>query len=589
MGSLLNICRKALEAGAFVIRHFVIVAFACFAGTIIGVFIAAIVAKGFHTIGMANMGGVLFFTSFGMMLMSPALILAYLPASLLMWRFRMGPISFVLVGSSIASLAGIILFGNTFKLEKIEDYVSFASFFTTSGALTGLFHFILLARVELLFPSLGRIPDETRTTRVARLTAASIVVAISITLLFQAFAPKKVKESCFRDITVSLGAQEILVPRKYWVEKENRKDSLRRNSTITSIYADEEWRPMPDITRKCNTTKIVNAYKVFLGSLKLTDSLADPYGPAWYNKRLSLLEKADIKLPAEENMTLQSVPLPVEGKTLLVLPVMEVSAAESSPIIVECTEPDISHNTGEKIYNSAICYTNYRHETGIQIGYKMFRTPENLKNIVSIHRQIQKQIQIMWEEGRSWKLKSSVDLKNIPDEHKLAFSQCKNTIAVTIAGNALNVPAAMLADISIKDKPTHQYAGPAYDCSIERIENLASLGDMDKSFMLSDIDKKTVEHYRKVGNKTPPEIPDHIPRTNDKMEGMVSTKLPFETHPTLNGEPVRVNCMGMSRRCHIRYMHPLGFWVTYIRPDGKSNMAETDLAIRKKIEEMVVQ
>lgn len=73
------------------------------------------------------MGGVLFFTSFGMMLMSPALILAYLPASLLMWRFRMGPISFVLVGSSIASLAGIILFGNTLKLEKIEDYVSFAS------------------------------------------------------------------------------------------------------------------------------------------------------------------------------------------------------------------------------------------------------------------------------------------------------------------------------------------------------------------------------------------------------------------------------------------------------------------------------
>lgn len=588
MSLLRYIYKKAVLWGEFFFRHVILVFIACLPATMISVFLWRMWEKG---ASVKLLLAIISFVAIGLQLMAPVVIAVYLPIALILWRLRFWPITFPLVGAMIAVAAGALIFGSKANLLT-KDGISFYFLFIASGALTALFHYAVLQKTEAIFPSISRKGEDRKSvSRWVNGVILLVIVCAFGTSMFQAFAPKKVKESCFKDIAVTMGEHKLVVPRKYYPPKNDR--GRPTPSIQSSFYSDEEWKPMPKVNRDCRISKLKNPYKIFVANMKISDPATDIYGPAWYQRRENIVKEAKDKTNPPEYPALVQTINSYNGKTLYVLPVNETAAANRSPVIIECTPPLLSEKLKEKTYKGLICYTNYRHPSGLQIGYKIPYAADSIEKLVRIDLAMQRQVQAMVDAGEKGKRKVDLDFKDVPFSSINQHSECKNTITFSISGRKYKTDMDIFQEVSLKDTGSlFKLAGPMHDCSIEDVGEVKEIGGRDffgnDSFTLTAIDKKTLDHY---STRQVPAIKtdrkEFTGRVNDTFKGASYMTLPLDEHPTLDGQPVQVRCMEMQKSCHVRYMHPLGFWVTYIRKAQETDPAASDLAVRQKINDMI--
>ncbi len=580
--------KKAVTIAGFIFRHVILVFIACLPATAISVFLWAVWQKG---LSAKLMHGIIGFTSMGVSIMSPFVIFVYLPIALIIWRFRVWPITFPITGAIVSSAVGALLFGKGLN-NFAKDGVAFMLLFTLPGALTALFHYALLYKTEALIPSMKQMDDRKPMALWIKVAIGFVLACAASMAMFQSFAPKKLKESCLHDVTVEMAGHELLVPRKYWPPKSDDPKQRPQSTIESQFYMDEEWRPMSAIQKKCDLKKMEKPFKIFVGNIKITDHKSDPYGPAWYEKRLKVINAAKDKTRPVENPALEKTINPDNGKTLFVLPVTETNAKQGAPIIMECTEPEVSGNLKEKQYKGVICYTNYEHESSLQVGYKIPYTLENVGEFVTIDRMMQKQVQTMLDDAKDKKYKSKIDLTGIPMERH-GGSDCNNMVTFTFNGHRMKADLKMFRDVSIDGHGTSNRSSPQEDCSMEDLGNVTELGGdyNDDTFTMTALSKGDAAYWLNPNRPQTPANPnkrEFTGRVNNTFDGMQAEKLPLDKHPTLNGEPVFYKCLTqMHKKCLVRYMHPLGFWVSYERKLGLVDGAEGDLAVRRKIDEMI--
>jgi len=199
----------------------------------------------------------------------------------------------------------------------------------------------------------------------------------------------------------------------------------------------------------------------------------------------------------------------------------------------------------------------------------------------------------MLDDAKNKKMKSTIDLTGVPIDRIPGGKNCNNMVTFTFNGHRMKTDLKMFRNISIDGKGASNSTHPRQDCSMEDLGNVTELGGDydDDTFTMTALSKGEAAYWL---NPNKPVEPAHDGksefkgRVNHTFDGMQAKKLPLDKHPTLNGEPVLYKCLTqMHKKCLVRYMHPLGFWVSYERKLGLVDGEEADLAVRRKIDEMI--